>query len=148
MYDNWTVNAVVVAITAAAVAGTVALHYGGLEWMSRKLLHIRHHRRSVLYAIFGALALHIAEIWLFGFGYWLLQAVPEAGVIQGMAKDLLLDCVYFSATVYSTVGFGDLSPVGPIRFVAGTESLTGFVMIGWTASFTYLEMERRWRSRS
>lgn len=29
--------------------------------------------------------------------------------------------------------------------VAGTEALTGFVLIGWSASFTYLEMEKFWR---
>jgi hypothetical protein len=46
---------------------------------------------------------------------------------------------------YTTVGFGDVSPVGPIRFLAGTSALTGFVMITWSASFTFLEMERFWR---
>lgn len=30
---------------------------------------------------------------------------------------------------YATVGFGDLAPVGPIRFMAGTEALTGFVLL-------------------
>ncbi|MBM3373365.1 MAG: two pore domain potassium channel family protein, partial [Betaproteobacteria bacterium] len=45
------------------------------------------------------------------------------------------------------VGFGDVVPVGTIRFVAGMEALTGFLMIGWSASFTYLEMERFWRDR-
>ena len=52
-----------------------------------------------------------------------------------------------SAITYTTVGFGDVVPVGPIRFLSGMEALTGFVMIGWTASFTYLEMERFWRGR-
>ena len=42
-------------------------------------------------------------------------------------------------------GFGDVAPVGPIRFMAGTMALTGFVMITWSASFTYLEMARFWR---
>ena len=45
---------------------------------------------------------------------------------------------------YTTVGFGDVTPVGPIRFMAATEALTGLVLITWSASFTYLEMERFW----
>jgi hypothetical protein len=45
------------------------------------------------------------------------------------------------------VGFGDLVPSGPIRFLSGMEALTGFVLIAWSASFTYLEMERFWRAR-
>jgi hypothetical protein len=48
---------------------------------------------------------------------------------------------------YTTVGFGDVVPVGPIRFLAGTAAITGLVLIGWTISFTALEMERFWRVR-
>jgi len=53
--------------------------------------------------------------------------------------------VYFSAVTYSTVGFGDVIPTGPLRFLVGTEALTGFVLITWSASFTYLEMQRYWK---
>jgi hypothetical protein len=47
--------------------------------------------------------------------------------------------------VYTTVGFGDLLPQGAIRFMSGMEALTGLVMITWSASFTFLEMQRDWR---
>jgi hypothetical protein len=43
------------------------------------------------------------------------------------------------------VGFGDIVPVGPIRFMAGMEGLTGLVMITWSASYAFLEMHRDWR---
>jgi hypothetical protein len=33
-----------------------------------------------------------------------------------------------------------------MRIVAGIESLNGLVLIGWSASFTYLTMERFWDS--
>jgi hypothetical protein len=49
-----------------------------------------------------------------------------------------------SAMTYTTVGFGDVVPVGAIRFVAGLEALTGLVMITWSASYTFLEMQRDW----
>jgi hypothetical protein len=55
------------------------------------------------------------------------------------------DFVYFSAMTYSTVGFGDVVPTGAIRFMAGLEALTGFVMLTWSASYTVLEMQRDWR---
>ena len=48
---------------------------------------------------------------------------------------------------FTTVGFGDLAPSGPIRFLVGTEALLGFVLLAWSASFTYLEMEKNWRER-
>ena len=57
----------------------------------------------------------------------------------------LLELVYLSAMTFTTVGYGDVSPVGPIRFLAGTEALVGFMLITWSASFTYLHMARHWR---
>lgn len=147
MYDDWGANLVVVAATVLAVAGSVLIHYEGLIVVARGLarLHARHQRVKVLYAIASLLLLHIAEIWLFGLTLWLLLTWPPAGHIAGQGAAHLLDAVYLSAVTYTTVGYGDMTPVGPIRFLAGTEALTGFVLITWSASFTYLEMERFWR---
>jgi hypothetical protein len=50
-------------------------------------------------------------------------------------------------TTYTTLGFGDIVPVGPVRFLTSVEALTGFVLITWSASFTYLEMNRFWKPR-
>ena len=60
----------------------------------------------------------------------------------------LLDSVYFSAATYTTVGWGDLAATGHIRFLAGTEALVGFMMITWSASFSYLIMARAWGSEN
>jgi len=99
----------------------------------------------VLYGIFGVLSLHIAEIWIFGLTVWALLMFPNTGSVAGSIAGSLLDAVYLSANTYTTVGFGDLAPVGPLRFVGGTMALTGLVLITWSASFTFLEMERYWR---
>jgi hypothetical protein len=32
-----------------------------------------------------------------------------------------------------------------MRLIASVESLNGLVLIGWSASFTYLSMERFWQ---
>lgn len=151
MYDNWAVNAIVVMATLAAVSLAVLMHYEGLQFSSRSLQRIGGPQRiKVLYGIFSILALHVAEIWVFGAVIWLLLSWPACGYIAagtggGLAAPGLLDSVYMSAITYTTVGFGDMVPVGPIRFLTGMEALTGFVMIGWSASFKYLEMERFWR---
>ena len=46
--------------------------------------------------------------------------------------------------VYTSVGFGDILPQGHLRLIAGVEGLAGLLMIGWSASFTYLMMEKLW----
>lgn len=153
MYDNWLVNLTVVAAAAGAVALCVLVHYEGLLLTSRGLQKIGGQQRvKVLYGIFSMLILHVAEIWIFGAVIWILLHWPACGhIVSGVSTELgmlgLLDSVYLSAVTYTTVGFGDVVPVGPIRFVSGMEALTGFLMIGWSASFTYLEMERFWRGR-
>jgi hypothetical protein len=153
MYDNWVVNLTVVTAAVGAVALCVLVHYEGLLLTSRGLQFMGGPQRiKVLYGIFSMLVLHVIEIWIFGVTIWLLLHWPECGhIVSSNAKELgvlsLLDSVYLSAITYTTVGFGDVVPVGPIRFLSGMEALTGFVMIGWTASFTYLEMERFWRIR-
>ena len=136
----------VVSATICAVIAASFIHYEGLAWINRSLARVGHqNRRSVLYAIMALIALHIIEIWVFGVGYHVLLFWPATGHING-ASDNIFDYIYFSATVFTTIGFGDLLPIGPIRFLAGTEALTGFVLIGWSASFTYLKMEHLWKS--
>jgi hypothetical protein len=146
MYENWLANAAVFGATIAAVGLCVLTHYEGLILLSRVLgLHARHQRVKVLYAIMTLLFLHVLEIWVFGLTLWLLLQWPECGQVIGQTGTHLLDSIYLSAVTYSTVGSGDISPVGPIRFLTGTEALVGLVLITWSASFTYLEMERFWR---
>lgn len=151
VYSHWGVNLTVVALTIVAVAVCVILHYEVLSALSRRLGRLEraaggHMRRRVLYGIFGVLSVHVLEIWVFGVAFFLLQRLgPLYGQVHGIAPDSLVDHVYFSAVTFTTVGFGDVIPSGPVRFLAGTEALCGFVLITWSASFTYLEMHRFWR---
>lgn len=147
MYSDWLVNSTVVIATLAAVALSVLTHYEGLVLASRGLARLGGQQRiKVLYGIASVLCLHVVEIWIFGTTLWALLHWPEFGSL-GPAAPHLFDAIYFSAVTYTTVGYGDLAPLGPIRFLSGTEALTGFVLITWSASFTFLEMERFWRPR-
>jgi hypothetical protein len=136
---------ITVLTTIVLVIGVVLLHYEGLSWIGRLLkVRVLHHRAKIIALIFAQLGLHIAEIWLFALGYFALAQRPGYGAMLPMQAPGFLDYVYFSAITYTTVGFGDFVPTGAIRFVTGTEALTGFVLITWSASFTFLEMQRYW----
>jgi hypothetical protein len=90
----------------------------------------------------------VTEICLFPVGYYYLievQGLGSLGSMAGEGSTGLSEYAYFSAVVYTTLGFGDLIPVGYIRLLTGMEALTGLVMITWSASFTFLEMQRYWR---
>jgi|SRR5450755_4321908 hypothetical protein len=147
MYEHWSINGLVVLSTAVLVALSVLVHYEGLQYLSIRLPMMRaERRRKVLYGVYAVIFLHVIEIWLFGLGIWLLLMIADAGSIFGITSLSLLDAVYLSATTFTTVGFGDVAPTGPIRFLSGTEALVGFILITWSASFLYLEMRQFWRN--
>ena len=52
------------------------------------------------------------------------------------------------SSILLRLGFGDVVPNGPLRLLAGAEALNGLLLIGWSASFLYLEMERWWPPRA
>jgi hypothetical protein len=146
MYSHMVANVAVVIATAITVALAVLVHYEGLRWMSRQLTRLPSiRRRKVLFGVYGVILLHVVEIWLFGAACWLLLQVPHAGHLGGIQDANFLDTVYLSAVTFSTVGYGDMVPVGAVRFLSGTEALTGFILITWSASFLYLEMQEFWR---
>jgi len=137
---------VVILLNTFLLATAVSIHYEVLRllsvWIPR--LSIKN-RFRVLFGIFGALIAHTLEVWLFAFGYYFMLGLEKFGYLAGNFNNTLLDCVYFSYTSYTSLGIGDIYPVGEIRFLAGLEALTGLVLITWTASFMFLEMSKFWR---
>jgi len=139
--NNW----IVVLMTLLIVLVCVGLHFEVLSNCNRYLPRVSHRRRPrVLFLIIVILATHVTEIWLFAFGYYFLVQIEGFGALIGAEIERIPDYTYYSAMVYTTVGFGDLLPTGSIRFLTGMEALTGLVMITWSASFTFLEMARDW----
>ncbi len=98
--------------------------------------------------VFGALVAHAVEIWVFAIAYYGMTKFEGWGGLTGNFDGSLMDCVYFSFTVYTTLGFGDIEPMGYLRYLTGFESLTGLVLITWTASFLYLEMRKHWQTEN
>ena len=136
---------IVVTVTLIVVGLCIDVHYLILSGCRKYLpmLSFRR-RRRVLMLIFIILLAHTLEIWLFALGYYALIVWASIGSLSGLESAQLPDYVYYSAMVYTTVGFGDVLPSGPIRFLSGMEALTGLVMITWSASYTFIEMERDW----
>ena len=134
-------------ITASLVFITVLIHYEVLRLISEiipKLTFIQP-RLRILVVIYGAFFAHTLEVWLFAAAYYLLNTYLALGSFHGLATAAhFYDFLYFSVVVYTSLGFGDILPQDHIRLIAGVEALTGLLMIGWSASFTYLMMEKLW----
>lgn len=135
----------VCAVNMIVIGITVMIHYEFLYRITLIMpkLNIRH-RLRIVFGVFVALTAHAAEVWVFAISFYLMNKADGWGTLEGNFKGSLLNCVYFSFTTYTTLGTGDIEPIGDLRYLTGLESLTGLVLITWSASFLYLEMTRYW----
>ncbi|MEM1026696.1 MAG: potassium channel family protein [Planctomycetota bacterium] len=140
----------IILVTVPTVVTCVLLHWAALNRLILffKAKHIKP-QPALLIGVLVLLALHVVEITLFaGVLHVMWHAAPHTvGGLDGLKVDEFFDVWYFSACVYTTVGFGDIVPTGPARFYAGVEALAGLLMITWSASFTFLVMQRAWIQR-
>lgn len=137
---------VAILLNGFLVAAVVVIHHEVLNFLFRYGPKVSKHRNlALLVGVFGALIAHVVEIWLFAFGYFFMVHSDRFQALQGNFDGSLTDCAYFSFSTYTSLGFGDIEPLGYLRFTAGLEALTGLVMITWTASFMFLKMQRYWR---
>ncbi|MCC5878586.1 MAG: two pore domain potassium channel family protein [Idiomarina sp.] len=131
--------------TLITVITAVMLHYESFTFFScvgaKSELS---HRRRMLLLIFGLLVVHVFAIWMFGITAWWLVEVSHVGTVTGYETMTFLDYIFMSAVTYTTLGYGDMIPLGHVRFLYGTQSLVGFVLITWSASFTFIEMQKYW----
>lgn len=133
---------------AILVGLSVLIHYEVLNYLSVLIPRLKlRHRAGVLLGVFGALFAHITEVWLYALGYYLKIRSGYFGTLSGDFDNSLMDCAYFSFSTYTSLGYGDIKPTGDIRFLAALEALTGLVLIAWTSSFMFLEMQKLWRPK-
>jgi hypothetical protein len=138
-------TAISVIISLILVTATVLLHYELLQFAAGLPNRLTSPKRSrVLIVLAVVLTAHVLEAGLYALAYYLMQTHLGLGALSGHIEGGTLDYFYFSIATYTTLGMGDLHPVGVLRLVAGIESLNGLVLIGWSASFTYLTMEEFW----
>jgi hypothetical protein len=135
-----------VALACAMLVGlTAVLHYEVLRGLNSWLPSLKiPDRFKLLIVIVAAFFAHAVEMLLYGLALYALITFFSAGTLVGQAGSSLASCLYFSAETYTSLGFGDVTPIGPVRLLAGVEALNGLLLIGWSASFIYISMERFW----
>lgn len=138
--------AIATAVSALLVALCVFLHWLALRGLYRHLLPELNVKRPLLKMLFALFGLHLFEVLLYAVGQMGVEwgGGGELHGEVGGGADWFFDHLYFSLASYTTLGLGDIMPRGALRLIAGTEALTGLVLITWSASFTYLMMERLW----
>jgi hypothetical protein len=143
-------------INILVVAVCVLIHFEAINLLTNAIAtHKTSSRISILFSLFACFIAHVIEILIFAAAYFtyidagnfghLINNELQDPQIPGAPVSSFIDCIYFSLTCYTSLGFGDLIPTGWMRFLAGIEALTGLLLIAWTASFMYLEMQKHWK---
>lgn len=135
----------VVLVALALLAATSLLHYEALSGLSAMLARPPARPRLAVLALVLALPLvHLAEMAAYAVGYYGLEHWFGAGALLPAAAGFP-EYLYFSMETFTTLGFGDVVPHGPMRFLAGVEALNGLLLIAWSGSFIFVIMQRDWR---
>ena len=127
------------------MAITTVIHYEVLRELNDRLPRLRiPGRPKLLVVIFATSVAHLMEMVVWGVALFLLVRFSNVGTLNGDVPINLINCIYFSAETYTSLGFGDVRPDGHLRLLVGLEALNGLLLIAWSASYTYLSMERFW----
>lgn len=121
------------------------LHYEALSLLTNILTNINNVKRiHILFAMFAVTLLHIISILIYAGIYYIMINEWGIGHLEGMDVTTFEDYAYYSITVYTSLGFGDVLPVGGLRFFSGLETLNGLALMAWSASYSYLLMSKYW----
>lgn len=130
------------------IAATTLIHFELLQGLNAVVPGLAIARRTkVLVVVFGLFVAHAVEIAVYGLALYLMLWFAGVGTLSGPGLPAFTTCLYFSAETYTSLGFGDVTPLGPIRLLSGVETLNGLLLIGWSASYLYLTMDRFWQVR-
>ena len=136
-----TFTPVVVAALTSSLSGLL-LHYEVLRFLTYILPSIAlWPRQKLLVVVAGAIVAHLLEVLVYAIAFWFLF---EFDFPSRRSEMPFAEAFYLSIESYASLGTSTGFPVGQLRLLAGVEALVGLILIGWTASFTYLAMNRFW----
>lgn len=136
---------IAIAASALLITASVMLHYQAMTWTRNAISASRLERRSgVLIGMAAMMAAQMVSVMLYAGAYLVFEHGFGIGRLAGEIEGTFIDQFYFSLMSYTTLGVGDIYPVGPLRIISGVEALNGFALIGWSASFAYTLMRDGW----
>lgn len=101
-----------------------------------------HPRTQIFVTVMSSFLAHTIAVWAFGLAYYGLSHWFNFGQLEGKIDHEVLDYIYFSVVSYSSLGLGDVYPVGGLQLLVGVEAITGLILIGWTITYTFIVTER------
>lgn len=132
-------------ISIVLVLLTLCLHQASFVWLARVIpIGARSTHPGLYLLMLGIFAVHMVEILIYAFGFYLAINVFDLGSLEGARASGVLGHFYASAVFYTSLGFGDVLPNGHLRFIVSIEALNGLLLIAWSAAFIFAVMGKSW----
>ena len=111
--------------TAALLLAGLVLFTGIITWQVRAILRSDYPGLRAIEALAAAIPLFLL---VFAAAYVTVAEVQPSAFSEPLSRT---DALYFTITVFSTVGFGDITPVAtPARVIAMVQMLGDLVVVG------------------
>jgi voltage-gated potassium channel len=109
----------------ALLAGGALVFVGLLTWQVRAIMRSKHPAVQALAGLFAAVPLFIL---LFASAYYLMSQGETSNFTSKLSRT---DALYFTVTIFATVGFGDISArTEPARLVVTAQMVLDLIILG------------------
>jgi hypothetical protein len=136
-------------LSVLVVSICTAIHYLVLKRVSDTIAQRKSaaHGQNLGLAVGAITIAHVIEAFIYTlFFLWAVQGL-QIGALNGSGPagkpTTMMDYFYFSLVNFTTLGRGDLTPGGHLRFITGIEAFHGFLMITASGSFVLQVMAGR-----
>jgi hypothetical protein len=87
---------------------------------------------AVMAAVVSVLmAAHIAEVMLWSFAYAIVNAAPPG-----------TDLIYFAFVNYTTLGYGDVTPLQRWHLLGPMTAMNGVLLFGWSTAVIFAVLQK------
>lgn len=122
------------------------IHHCALRWLDLITGSAKDSpHRKIFFVFNGLLSIHTVEILLFAVAYRILLNWDWMGGFPLNYDGSWGDLIYFSGINFATLGYTQIETQGPIRMVNMMQSLGGFMILTWSATFMYSAWGRAFR---
>lgn len=132
---------IILAFAAILIAGS--FHFGLLRYAHQSVAAMSlPDMIQFLLVLLAATIGQIVAAAIFGVAFWFSQEAGLGGLKDTSPSDGMT-IFYFSLVNLTTLGLGDVIPLGHLKFLAAMEAMTGFLLISCSASHIFQLMQKK-----
>ena len=129
-----------IVVGVAVSVCNIAIHaflMAAVMWASRTAVAITTSRQSLrlitvmIVTVSFLMAAHVAEVLVWSLAYAIVGAAPDGN-----------DLIYFAFVNYTTLGYGDVTPVERWHLLGPMTAMNGVLMFGWSTAVIFEVLRR------